>query len=55
MWADDSQRDRALDMIGRQAITYHGVRNARLELQRRIVAALVVVAAGVSWVVFRAF
>jgi hypothetical protein len=49
MWADNSQRDRIFEMIGCHTVTYHRVRNARLESQRRaLILALVGVA--ITWI-----
>ena len=53
MWADNSQRDRIFEMIGCHSVTYHRVRNARAEHQRR---AMIVglVAAAIAWIAFAA-
>ncbi len=48
MWADDSQRDRIFEMIGCHSVTYHRVRNARVEHQRRLVI-LGLVAVALTW------
>lgn len=48
MWADDSQRDRIFEMIGTHSVTYHRVRNARVEHHRRLVI-LGLVALAVVW------
>jgi hypothetical protein len=53
MWADDAQRQRIFDMIGTHSVTYHRVRNARLEHQRRVTVALLL-AAAVLWTIIQA-
>ena len=49
MWADNSQRDRIFEMIGCHSVTYHRVRNARVEQQRRTMI-LLLVAAAIAWI-----
>lgn len=53
MWADNSQRDRIFEMIGCHSVTYHRVRNARLEQQRRTMI-LVLVTAAIAWIAIAA-
>jgi hypothetical protein len=50
MWADNAQRDRIFEMIGTDSVRFHVVRNARLDLQRRLVSVLLIAAAG-AWIV----
>jgi hypothetical protein len=47
MWVNDAQRERIFEMIGSHSVTYHRVRNARTEHQRRVLIALLVAAAAV--------
>lgn len=49
MWVNDAQRDRIFEMIGTHSVTYHRVRNARLEFQRRVTVG-VLLGAGLLWV-----
>jgi hypothetical protein len=49
MWADNAQRDRIFEMIGTDTIRLLRVRNARLEHQRHLAAAVLLAAAGV-WI-----
>ena len=37
MWVNEAQRERIFEMIGTHSVTYHRVRNARGEHQRRVV------------------
>lgn len=53
MWADNSQRDRIFEMIGCHSVTYHRVRNARVEQQRRTMILLLVTAA-IAWIAIAA-
>lgn len=48
MWVDEAQRERIFEMIGTHSVTYHRVRNARLEHQRRVTVSLLV-GAGILW------
>lgn len=49
MWVNEAQRERIFEMIGTDTVTYHRVRNAKHEQQRRLMIALLVGAAAV-WV-----
>jgi hypothetical protein len=48
MWANDAQRDRIFEMIGTHTVTFHRVRNARLE-QRRQAVVLALLSAAIIW------
>lgn len=45
MWVNEEQRERIFEMIGTHSVTYHRVRNARLELQRRVAIGILLGAA----------
>ncbi len=53
MWVNEAQRERIFEMIGTHSVTYHRVRNARLEHQRRLAIA-VLVGAALVWVALAA-
>ncbi|MCC6316825.1 MAG: hypothetical protein IT361_03960 [Gemmatimonadaceae bacterium] len=52
MWVNEAQRERIFEMIGTHTVTYHRVRNARLEFQRRV-AMGVLLGGALLWVVVR--
>lgn len=50
MWVNDAQRNRIFEMIGTHTVTYHRVRNAKLEAQRRALITGLLLAA-IAWAV----
>lgn len=54
MWVNNEQRDRIFEMIGTHSVTYHPAHNARLEHQRVVLFACLVVVIAV-WIALWAF
>lgn len=52
MWVNEAQRERIFEMIGTHTVTYHRVRNARAEHQRRV-AIGVLLSLALLWAVAR--